>query len=133
VTRGRGLIGMDEDDPREQISRLEARIEELAGTIENCRKIIAASKAAVVLGAALLVAIVVGVIRFDPMVFMAAVAALLGGIVLLGSNNSTATQKTAELKTAEAERAALINQIDLTVVGAPRGAISQSGMRPTVH
>ena len=115
---------MDEDDPREEISRLEARIEELAGTIENCRKIIAASKAAIVLGAALLVAIIVGVIGFDPMIFMMAVAALLGGIVLLGSNNSTAAQKTAELRDVEAQRAALINQIDLTVVGDARKAIT---------
>ena len=124
MTRGRGLIGMDENDPREEISRLEARIEELAGTIENCRKIIAASKAAIVLGAALLVAIIVGVIGFDPMIFMMAVAALLGGIVLLGSNNSTAAQKTAELRDVEAQRAALINQIDLTVVGDARKAIT---------
>jgi hypothetical protein len=124
VTRGRGLIGMDEDDPREEISRLEARIEELAGTIENCRKIIAAAKAAIGLGAALLVAIVVGVIHFDPTLFMVAVAALLGGIVLFGSNNSTAAQKSAELKAAEAQRAALINQIDLTIVGAARNAIT---------
>jgi hypothetical protein len=124
VTRGRGLIGMDEHDPREEISRLEARIEELAGTIENCRKIIAASKAAIGLGAALLVAIVVGVIHFDPTLFMVAVAALLGGIVLFGSNNSTAAQKSAELKAAEAQRAALINQIDLTIVGAARNAIT---------
>ena len=124
MTNARGLIDMDEDDPREEISRLEARIEELAGTIENCRKIIAASKAAIVLGAALLVAIIVGVIGFDPMIFMAAVAALLGGIVLLGSNNSTAAQKTAELQAAEVQRAALINQIDLTVVGDARKAIT---------
>jgi hypothetical protein len=124
VTRGRGLIGMDEDDPREEISRLEARIEELAGTIENCRKIIAAAKAAIGLGAALLVAIVVGVIHFDPTLFMVAVAALLGGIVLFGSNNSTAAQNSAELKAAEAQRAALINQIDLTIVGAARNAIT---------
>jgi hypothetical protein len=124
VTNARGLIDMDEDDPSEEISRLEARIEELAGTIENCRKIIAASKAAIVLGAALLVAIIVGVIGFDPMIFMAAIAALLGGIVLLGSNNSTAAQKTAELRAAEAQRDALINQIDLTVVGGARKAIT---------
>jgi hypothetical protein len=115
---------MDQDDPREEISRLEARIEELAGTIENCRKIIAAAKAAIVLGAALLIALIVGIINFDPMLFMAAVAALLGGIVLLGSNNSTAAQKTAELNAAEAQRAALINQIDLRIVGAARNAIT---------
>jgi hypothetical protein len=124
VTHARGLIDMDQDDPREEISRLEARIEELAATIENCRKIIAAAKAAIVLGAALLIALIVGIIGFDPMIFMAAVAALLGGIVLLGSNNSTAAQKTAELNAAEAQRAALINQIDLRIVGAARNAIT---------
>jgi uncharacterized membrane protein len=124
VTHARGLIDMDQDDPREEISRLEARIEELAATIENCRKIIAAAKAAIVLGAALLIAVIVGIISFDPMIFMAAVAALLGGIVLLGSNNSTALQKTAELNAAEAQRAALINQIDLRIVGAARNAIT---------
>ena len=124
MTRARGLIDMDQDDPREEISRLEARIEELAATIENCRKIIAAAKAAIVLGAALLIALIVGIIGFDPMIFMAAVAALLGGIVLLGSNNSTAAQKTAELNAAEAQRAALINQIDLRIVGAARNAIT---------
>jgi hypothetical protein len=124
VTHARGLIDMDQDDPREEISRLEARIEELAATIENCRKIIAAAKASIVLGAALLIALIVGIIGFDPMLFMAAVAALLGGIVLLGSNNSTAAQKTAELNAAEAQRAALINQIDLRIVGAARNAIT---------
>jgi hypothetical protein len=120
----RGPIDMDHDDPREEISRLEARIDELAATIENCRKIIAAAKAAIVLGAALLIAVIVGIIGFDPMIFMAAVAALLGGIVLLGSNNSTAAQKTAELNAAEAQRAALINQIDLRIVGPARNAIT---------
>jgi hypothetical protein len=124
VTHAREPIDMDQDDPREEISRLEARIEELAATIENCRKIIAAAKAAIVLGAALLIAVIVGIISFDPMLFMAAVAALLGGIVLLGSNNSTAAQKTAELNAAEAQRAALINQIDLRIVGAARNAIT---------
>jgi hypothetical protein len=125
VTYARGLIDMDQDDPREEISRLEARIEELAATIESCRKIIAAAKAAIVLGAALLLALIVGIIGFDPMIFMAAVAALLGGIVLLGSNNSTAVQKTAELNAAEAQRAALINQMHLTVVRSAPGLITE--------
>jgi hypothetical protein len=124
VTHAHGLIDMDQDDPREEISRLEARIEGLAATIESCRKIIAAAKAAIVLGTALLVALIVGIIGFDPMIFMAAVAALLGGIVLLGSNNSTAVQKTAELNAAEQQRSALINQIDLRIVGAARNAIT---------
>src|SRR5712675_1427111 len=37
---------MDEDDPREEISDLEAKIEELAETIEHCRKLIVLAKGA---------------------------------------------------------------------------------------
>jgi cell division septum initiation protein DivIVA len=107
---------MDEDDVHDEISRLEAQIEELAAAIESCRKIIVASKAAIAVGGILLVAIMVGAIRFDPMAFMAAVAALLGGTVLFGSNSATSQEKTAALKAAEAQRAELIGRIDLTLV-----------------
>src|SRR5262249_47446031 len=103
---------MDED-AREEISRLEAQIEQLAAAIESCRKVDLASKVAVGLGGALLLAITVGVIRFDPTAFIAAVAALLGGTVLYGSNSSTSREKAAALQAAEAKRAELIGQIDL--------------------
>jgi len=104
------------EDAREEISRLEAQIEQLAEAIENCRKIDLASKVAVGLGGILLLAIAVGVIRFDPTAFIAAVAALLGGTVLYGSNSSTSREKTAALRAAEAQRATLIGQIDLMLV-----------------
>jgi len=74
-----------DDDPREQISELEEQIEELAGALERCRKTALASKAAMVLGAILLAAIILGVVAFDPMAMVAALAALLGGIVVFGS------------------------------------------------
>jgi hypothetical protein len=80
-----------------------------------------ASKAAIAVGGILLVAIMLGAIRFDPMAFMAAVAALLGGTVLFGSNSSTSQEKTAALKAAETQRAELISQIDLTLVGERNG------------
>jgi hypothetical protein len=107
----------DKDDPREEIARLEDEIESFAATVEGCRKIILASKAAVLGGGLLLAAIAFSVIRFEPMTFMAATVALLGGTVLYGSNRSTSDQATARLKTAEARRAQLIGAIDLTVVG----------------
>ncbi len=61
-----------------------------------------------------------GAIRFDPAAMAAAVAALLGGIVVWGSNGSTAREAAKELAAAEADRAALIEMIDLHVIGSLR-------------
>ncbi len=104
------------DQLREEIARLEDEIENLAATIESCRKIIFASKAAIAGGGLLLVAMTIGVVGFEPTAFVAAIVAVLGGTVLFGSNRSTSDQATAALKTAEARRTQLIGAIDLTVV-----------------
>jgi hypothetical protein len=103
-------------DPREQIGRLEERIEALSEKLENCRKFAAAARFAIALGAALMLALLFGVMAFDPLAFTAAIAALLGGVVVLGSNRSTANEASAELAEAEAARAALIGRIDLRVI-----------------
>src|ERR1700675_3619431 len=99
---------MDDGDPRDEIVRLEGRIEELAATLESCRKFILAARVAVAGGGVVLAAMLFGVMRFDPAVLAAAVAALLGGIVVWGSNGSTAKEAANELAAAEADRAALI-------------------------
>jgi hypothetical protein len=104
-------------EPRDEIVQLEARIEELAGIIESCRKFVVAARAAMVLGAALLAALLFGVLRFDLVPFIAALAAVIGGIVLFGSNGSTRSQAEAELRAAEARRADLIGRIAPRVVG----------------
>jgi hypothetical protein len=61
-----------------------------------------------------------GVMQLDAVTVMAAGAAVLGGIVLSGSNRSTTREVEAELAAAEAERAALIGQIDLRLVSERR-------------
>jgi len=104
-------------DPHDEIVRLEAHIEELVAKIENCRKFILASRIAMVGGGIVLAAMFLGAIRFDPAAMAAAVAALLGGIVVWGSNDSTAREAAKELAVAEADRAALIEMIDLQVIG----------------
>ena len=111
---------MDESDPREQIARLEARIEELADMLERCRKVVLISKTAIAIGGALMVAIAAGLIRSDPVAIIGAIAAIIGGTVLLGSNSTTAEQTTSALQAAEAHRAELIDGIELTVVGDTR-------------
>jgi hypothetical protein len=108
---------MSADEVRAEIAALEDEIEALAAAIEGCRKLALLAKTMIGGGALLLLALVVGILNFEPIAFMAGTAALLGGIVLLGSNNSTERQKTAMLKKAEARRADLIGAIDLTIVG----------------
>jgi hypothetical protein len=120
------LISMTMDDltastgnpRRDEIGRLEERIEQLAARIENCRKFMLAAKIAIALGAALLLMLMLtlGVIRSDPVVMTAAIAAVLGGIVVLGSNASTARSAEAEIAAAEAERVGCIESIALHTV-----------------
>ena len=120
---------MDDGDPRDEIVRLEAQIEQLAGVIEGCRKIIAVSRAAVVVGAILLLAIVTGALRLDPTMLIASIAAVIGGIVLLGSNSQTSDDATAALQTAEARRTKLIGAIDLQLVaGRERWLTARGGL-----
>jgi hypoxanthine-guanine phosphoribosyltransferase len=108
---------MDDGDPREEIVDLEARIEELAQAIESCAKVIQLSRVAIAIGAVLFLATMFGAIRFDPLVMISAIAALIGGVVFLGSNKSTSDAATAALKAAELRRAELIGIIDLRIVG----------------
>jgi hypothetical protein len=55
--------------------------------------------------------------RVRPMAMVAALAALLGGVVLFGSNNATSRQLSQPMKNAEALRAALIARLDIRLVG----------------
>jgi hypothetical protein len=104
------------DEHHSDVVRLEEQIEELAAKIESCRKFILASRIAVAGGGILLASMLLGAIRFDLAAMAAAVAALLGGIVVWGSNGSTAKEAGKELATAEAVRAALIEKIDLRLI-----------------
>jgi hypothetical protein len=104
-------------DPRVEIDRLEEKIEQLAEKLENCRKFVLASRIAIAAGGVLLLAIALGAIQLDLTMLSAAFAAVIGGIVVGGSNGSTARQTAAELMTAERDRAAMIGLIELRAVG----------------
>jgi len=109
----------DTPDPREEIARLEEQIEQLEARLDSCRKFAAAARFAMTLGCGLILGLAFGVIPFDPLVLTGAMAAGLGGVVTLGSNNSTAKEAAAQLAEAEAHRAALIGSIDLRVIENP--------------
>jgi hypothetical protein len=108
---------LEESDPREQIAHLEARIDDLAEAIERCRKIILASKVAIAGGGIWMLAVVLGVVGFDPLAMVAAIAAVIGGTVLFGSNTATAKEISASVTEAEALRAKFIAGLELRVVG----------------
>ena len=108
---------MDQGDPTDEISQIEARLEELAEVAERCRKMILASRAAIAGGAALLLVVMLGLFGFNQVAAIGSIAAVLGGIVSLGSNISTLQQTTAAISAAEARRSNLIGGIDLRVVG----------------
>ncbi len=106
-------------DPRDQIEQLERRVEELAETAERCRKLMRFAQAVIVLGALVLAAFLLGLMRVDPTLMLGAIAAVLGGIVTYGSNKSTREGTLAAIAAAEAQRRELIGRIDLRVVDAP--------------
>ncbi len=74
------------------------------------------SRSVIASGAILILAMTVGVIRFDPPILIGAITALIGGAVLFGSNRTTAAETNAALDAAEAERKELIGTIDLRLV-----------------
>jgi hypothetical protein len=107
----------DEGDPSEEIATIEARLEHLAEVSERCRKIILFSKAAIAGGVVVLIVTMLGLLGSGQIVAIGSMAAVLGGIVSLGSNVSTLQQTTAAISAAEQLRLELINRIDLRVVG----------------
>jgi hypothetical protein len=108
---------MAADDPIDEISRIEAQIEELAEIAERCRKIILVSKMAIATGAGLLLLMILGLFGSSQVAAIGSIAAVLGGIVSLGSNVGTLRQSMAAISAAETLRSELIGGIDLRVVG----------------
>jgi hypothetical protein len=98
----------DDGDPRDQIARLEARLDELADAMARCRKIRLISQIAITAGGAWLLAATVGAMGFNPVGLIAAISAVIGGIVMYGSNTTTSREVDDAIKKAEAMRAALI-------------------------
>jgi len=119
---------IEDGDPRDQIARLESRLEELAEALARCRKIKLISQIAIAGGGIWLLAVMIGVIGFDPMAMMAAISGVIGGTVMYGSNTTTSREIDAAMKEAEARRAALIGGLELRVVG--EGGSNVERMRP---
>jgi hypothetical protein len=100
-------------DLSEDVSQLEQEIEQLASTVENCRRIVLLSKVMIGFGFAWLVALVLGAISFGRLSVLSAISMVVFGIVAYGSNLSTLRQSQAALREVEARRAMLIASMDL--------------------
>jgi hypothetical protein len=103
-------------DSHDDIARIEARIEELSEALARCGKISLAAKLAIGAGLVWLVLTLLGLVSLDFAIVVAAMAAMIGGIVLLGSNATTWSQTEDALKKSEAMRAELIGQLNLRTV-----------------
>ena len=104
-------------DPHDEIARLESRLDELADSLARCWKFKLISQIAIAGGGVWLLAEILGIIGFDQIAMMIAIAGVIGGTVIYGSNTATVQELEAEMNEAEAKRAALIGMLDLRVVG----------------
>ena len=108
---------MANDDLRDQIACIETNIEEYAKTLNGCRKAMLLSKVAIATGGIWLSAYLLGAVWFDAAAMIGAMAAVIGGVVVFGSNLTTSEQTTRAIKVAERRRAELIDMIDLHTIG----------------
>ncbi len=116
-------------DLRDQISRIEVDIDQFSKTLDGCRKAMLLSKVTIAAGGIWLLGYFLGALRFDPTLMAGAIAATIGGVVILGSNSTTYQQTIATMKAAETERDELIDLINPRAVGT--GGSEPS--RPTIH
>lgn len=110
---------MNDELPHSEITRLEERIEELRQALDRCDKIALAAKIAIAGGALWFALALVTILSFSATGFAGALAALLGGFVLAGSNKTTRDETEAALREAEVRRRALIDTIRLRLVEPP--------------
>ncbi len=107
---------MSDTNLHDAISRLEARLEELAESQANCRKMIMASRFAVGGAGVWLMGMILGVFSAEAVQLTTAISVFLGGIVFFGSNTSTLEQTSASIQSLEAERAGMIEGAQLRLV-----------------
>ena len=97
------------------IDDLELEIQRLSDEAERCRKAMIVAQAACIAGGLTLFLTVLG--QVGPVAFVFAVAAILGGIALFGSSRTTRAEIIHSIEAREAQRAEMINGLELREVG----------------
>ena len=103
--------------PADEIERLEAEIDELREAIRRSRRLVVVGRACAFIGAALLVALIVGLAVFTPVRMIVGISLGLGGLVLMGSSVGSTKELKLSLKQAEDERKAAIDALKLFQLG----------------
>lgn len=106
-------------DAQKQIADLEAEIEALSDAAERCRKSLILAKGAIVCGALLLVASLLGLNRSGPMLMISGIAAILAGIGFFGSSRSTLDEIREKITACEQRRSAMIDGLSLRDIPSP--------------
>ncbi len=107
---------MNDELSRDDIARIEAHIEELAEAAERCRKFSLASKIIIAAGVLWIALSMLSLVSYTPETTIAALAAIIIGVVLMGSNKTTWTQTESAMRASEAMRADMIGQLELRTV-----------------
>jgi len=105
-------MSMENGDMREKIARIEADLEKFAESLDRCRKAMLLAKVAIAAGALWMIAALVGATSFDSTPAVSAIGAIIGGIVVYGSNSSTSKQTLEAMKAAERRRSDLIDMLN---------------------
>jgi hypothetical protein len=107
---------MDDQITGEDIARVEAHIQELGEAIERCRKFSLTAKFAIAAGIGWIALSMAAVVSYTPETTLTALAAIIIGIVLLGSNRTTWKETEGALRASEAMRADMIGRLQLRTV-----------------
>ena len=99
------------------IARIEEHIESLRESIARRRKLALAARILIAAGVVFLAVTLFVLIPFNAGLVVAAIASVIGGIVLVGSNATSWTQTEARLHNSELMRAEMIEQMGLRAAG----------------
>ena len=108
---------MSDDEQRAELAELEERIAHLRDTIESCRKAMLASRAAIVAGAIVFAANLIGVISPSLLLGLLSFTAIIAGIVWLGANKTSREEALAALVVAQSEWRTATDQIEMSTIG----------------
>jgi hypothetical protein len=113
MTRAEDPLSEVELAPGEQIEELEARIEEFREAIERSRRLMLVGGACAIVGPAMIVCFLLGLMNFTPIRMIVGIALAIGGVVLMGSSRASTEHLKLSLKRTEGERSAAIDSLHL--------------------